>query len=218
MEKLEISGVSFRDLGTILYSDKKRKEFITREMAKDVVVAMIEKADEAQENLMFNNALGYALPYADDVLNVTFYKNSYIFVNDEVPFYEMVIHGYVDYCGKSYNLNKNLSMAEECLEMIENGAYPHFTFTWEDSSELKYTALNNYFSTTFDTWYEDAAAMYTQVNAVLRQVANSTMERHELTENGARITYSNGVVITVDKSSNTVTVTGNGTTETYRFE
>lgn len=218
LEKLEVSGISFRDLGTIVYSDKKRKEFITRDMAKDIILAMIEKSDKAQENLMFNNALGYALPYADDVLNVTFYKNSYVYINEEVPFYEMVIHGYVDYCGKSYNLNKNLPMAEECLEMIENGAYPHFTFTWEDSSELKYTGLNNYFSTTFDTWYEDAVAMYTQVNAVLRQVANSTMDRHELTENGAKITYSNGVVITVDKSSNTVTVTGNGSAETYRFE
>lgn len=218
MKKIEVSGISFRDLGSILYSDKKRKEFITREMAKDVVLAMIEKSADAQEHLMFDNALGYVLPYADDILNVSFYKNSYVYMNEEVPFYEMVIHGYVDYCGKSYNLNKNLPMAEECLEMIENGAYPHFTFTWEDSSELKYTGLNNYFSTTFETWYEDAVAMYGQVNKVLRQVANSTMDRHEVTENGARITYSNGVVITVDKSSNTVTVTGNGATETYQFE
>ena len=218
MQKVEVSGISFRDLGNVLYSDKKRKEFITREMAKDIVLAMIEKADEAQEHLMFNNALSYTLPYADDILNVTFYKNSYVYVNEEVPFYQMVIHGYIDYCGKSYNLTKNLSMAEECLEMIENGANPHFTFTWEDSSELKYTGLNNYFSTTFDVWYEDAVEMYTKVNAVLSPVANATMDRHEITETGAIVTYGNGVEIAIDKTSGTVTVTGNGTTETYVFQ
>lgn len=218
MDDFEVSGISYRDLGNVLYSDKKRKEFITRQSAKDIVLAMIQKSDKKQENLMFDNAFGYVLPYADDIINVTFYKNAYVYVNEEVPFYEMIIHGYIDYCGKSYNLNKNLTMAEECLEMIEAGAAPHFTFTWEDSRELKYTGLNNYFSSTFDVWYMDAVNMYNQVNAVLRNVSNSTMEQHEITASGSKTTYSNGTVITINKEAFTVTVDANGTTATYEFK
>ncbi len=218
MKDIDVSGISYRDMGNLLYSDKKRKEFIARESARDIVIAMLEKSSKQQSNLMLDNALGYALPYASDVINVTFYKNAYVYINDEIPFYEMLIHGYVDYCGKSYNLNKNLPLNEECLEMIEAGAAPHFTFTWEDSKELKYTGLNNYFSTTFDTWYQDAAEMYNKVNAVLRNVSNSTMEQHEITDAGVRITYSNGVVITINKETKTVTVSADGAAETYQFQ
>lgn len=218
VEDIEISGISYRDLGNVLYSDKKRKEFISREMSKNIILGMLEKAEASDKKVMLNNALGYAIPFAQDILNVPFFKNSYVYIDGEVPFYEMVIHGYVDYCGKAYNLNKNVSVAEECLELIENGAAPHFTFTWEPSSELKYTALNNYFSTEFSVWKDTAVSMYQKVNEVLSIVSNATMDRHEITEVGATVTYSNGAVFVIDKTNNTVTVQYNGATSTYEFE
>ena len=217
MEDYTVSGISYRDLGNLLYSDKKRKELISRVDAEDIIVAMLKKSAETDNSIMLDNAFSYALPYADDIINVSFYKNAYAIVNDEVPFYEMVIHGIIDYSGKSYNLNANLTESEECMQMIENGAAPHFTFTYEDSSELKYTALNNNFSTTYDIWYQDAITMYNRVNEVLKQVSNATMEKHELLSNGSSMTYSNGVTITVDYDTMTVTVSGNGSDKTYDF-
>ncbi len=60
--------------------------------------------------------------------------------------------------------------------------------------------------------------MYNKVNAVLRNVSNSTMEQHEITDAGVRITYSNGVVITINKETKTVTVSADGAAETYQFQ
>ncbi len=217
-EKLDMTGYSLRDLGSVLYSDKKRKELIDREYSEHIMLAMFDKLDATGKQMLLNNPLAFALPYADDVTNVSFYKNSYVYLDEEVPFYEMVMHGYVDYSGKAYNLNANITKVEECLEMIEAGACPHFTFAYEDSSELKYTALNNYYSTQFDSWKDEAMAMYKQVNAVLRNVANSTMERHECTDNVVTVTYSNGVVITIDKEASVVTVEGADGTQTYEFK
>lgn len=217
MEDYTVSGISYRDLGNLLYSDKKRKELISRVDSQNIVTAMLEKSAATDNSIMLDNAFSYAIPYADDILNVSYYKNAYAIVNEEVPFYEMVIHGIVDYSGKSYNLNANLTEAEECMQMIENGACPHFTFTKEDSSELKYTALNNNFSTTFATWSDDAVTMYQKVNEVLSQVANSTMDKHELLSNGSKMTYSNGVEITVDYDTMQVTVSKNGSAKTYDF-
>jgi len=217
MKAYTVSGVSLRDLGNVLYSDKKRKELISRVDAQLIVKAMLAETASANQNVMLNNAFAYEFPYADDIINVSFYKNAYAIVNEEVPFYEMILHGIVDYSGKSYNLNANLTKAEECLQMIENGASPHFTFTKQNSSELKYTALNNYFSTTFDVWYKDSLNMYQRVNEVLKQVSNSTMEKHEILANGSKMTYSNGTVITVDYDTMKVTVEKNGSSSTYDF-
>lgn len=218
MEDVDVTGVSLRDMGSVLYSDKKRKELISREFAQHIAEAMFEKLDTMDKQLMLNNPLDYALPYADDVVNISFYKNAYVYVNEEVPFYAMVMHGYVDYCGKVYNLNANLSAAEECLEMIEAGASPHFIFTYERSSELKYTALNDHYSTQFATWKDTAVDLYQKVNAVLSQVANSTMDSHEIQGDVVTVGYSNGVMITIDKANLTVTVDNGSGTETYNFQ
>ncbi len=218
MEEVEMTGVSLRDLGNVLYSDKKRKELISREYAQHINEAMFEQISAMDKQLMLNNPLDFALPYADDVTNISFYKNAYVYVNDEVPFYAMVMHGYVDYCGKVYNLNANNTVARECLEMIEAGASPHFVFTHERSSELKYTALNDHFSTEFATWKDTAISMYSKVNEVLRQVSNSTMDSHEINGDIVTVGYSNGVVITIDNANLTVTVDNNSGTTTYNFQ
>ncbi len=217
MEDIELSGISLRDFGTVLYSDKKRTEFITREASLNIALAMFDKLAATDKQLMLNNPLSYAVPYADDILNVPFYKNAYVYVDAEVPFYEMVLHGYVDYCGKVYNLNANITTVEECLELIEMGASPHFVFTHERSSEMKYTALNDHYSTQFATWKDTAVEMYRQVNQILRLVSNSTMDCHEMDGELTTITYSNGVVIEIDRTNNTVTVEKDNNETTYEF-
>lgn len=208
-ENIDITGISLRDLGDALNSDKKRTEFITREEALDVVEAQLKKFEDSDKAVMVSGGNDYAVAYADDLINVPMGHNDYYSVDEEVPFYEMVYHGTVDYASFSINTSDNYDVDDITLRLIEYGASPHFTFTYAESNEMKYTGLNSYYSTTFDTWKDTAIEIYSRVNEALKYVTDANIVNHEILQSGVRrVSYSNGVTIIVNTTASDVTVDG----------
>ena len=202
INQVEISGISLRDLGDVLPSDKRRSEIINRQEAKQIIVGQFEILDDTIDHLMVTGGNAYSFAYARDLINIPSSHNPFYIVDQEVPFYHMVIHGCIDYTSESINLTDSYDKQEIILRMIEFGVAPHFSFSYEESSEIKYTGLNSFYSTQYNTWMEDAVDIYHKTNKVLRNVTNSRMIEHKILDNGIRrITYENGVVIYINKSN-----------------
>jgi len=202
IKDIDITGISLRDLGEVLTSDKKRTNFINREEAKQVVEAQFETLKKTGKQMMVNGGNFYSLPYVSDVLNASLRSNGFFLMDEEIPLYQMIFHGCIDYCGSSINLMDTSDKSDVILKLIEYGAAPHFTFTYQSSSELKYTGLNSKYSTTYKNWKEDAITLYTEVNSVLKNVTGATMKKHEILDTGVRkITYDNGVIIYVNTTT-----------------
>lgn len=201
MQKYEVNGLAFRDLGNYLTSDKKRTNIITREEALDVVLAQWDMLQGTGKNLMADAANDYAFPYVIDIINAPLQQNEFFIVDENIPLYEMIIHGSIDYSSELLNFHDEEDMTEIILNMIEYGAAPHYVFTWEESSQMKRTALNRYYATTYETWKQEAFEVYAQVNEALKYVSGAKMTGHEIMENEVRkITYDNGIVIYVNYS------------------
>ena len=214
--KYDIGGISLRDLGNELHSDKKRTHIIDREAALDVVTAALGDMKNTGKNILLNAGNDYAFGYADDMINVPLSSNDYYIIDETVPFYEMLIHGYIDYAGSVINLSDTYEKSDIVLNLVENGAAPHFMFSWENSSDIKTTALNRFYSTSYENWKDDAVAIYNEVNGALKYVTGAAMIKHETLDSGVKaVTYSNGVVIYIntgnsDKTVNGVTVPAKG--------
>ncbi len=214
--KYDISGISLRDLGNELHSDKKRTHIIDREAALDVVTAALGDMKDTGKSILLNAGNDYAFGYADDMINVPLSSNDYYIIDETVPFYEMLIHGYIDYAGSVINLSDTYEKSDIVLNLVENGAAPHFMFSWENSSDIKTTALNRFYSTSYENWKDDAVAIYNEVNGALKYVTGAAMIKHETLDSGVKaVAYSNGVVIYIntgnsDKTVNGVTVPAKG--------
>lgn len=209
IDDYDISGISLRDLGSTLQSDKRRTEMIDREAALDVVLGQFEILEATGKKLMVSEPNDYAWAYASDIINLPLSDNEYVLVDYDIPLYEMIIHGCIDYSGTVYNLTDVKDDGMLILTMLEYGASPHFVFTWESTSEMKYSGLNSFYSTTFATWADTAAQVYSQVNSVLSQVSGETVAEHRVISEDVRaVTYSNGITIYVNYSSADVTVDG----------
>ena len=208
--KLDIDGISLRDLGNEVHSDKRRTNVIDREMALDVVDGQLQKISETTgKNILLNDANDYAFRYVDDIINAPLTDNDYYIVDERIPFYEMLIHGCIDYSGTVINLSDSYDRADVTLSLIENGASPHFMFSAEDASEIKYTGLNRFYATTYSNWKEDAISIYQEVNEALKPVNGAIMTDHEiLSENVRAVTYDNGVVIYINTGTEDETVNG----------
>ncbi|MCR5584091.1 MAG: hypothetical protein K6F63_01495 [Lachnospiraceae bacterium] len=208
IKRYDVDGISLRDLGSYLASDKKRSNVISREEALDVVESALTKLEETDRSLLINEANDYAFAFADDILNAPVKSNSYYIVDENVPLYGMIIHGCIDYSSDLLNFEDSADLTPKLLKLVENGAAPHYVFTWEDSSEMKDTAMNRYYATTYDVWKTEAVEAYKFVNGALKYVTNACITGHEIKGDLRKVSYDNGTVIYINYGTKAATMDG----------
>ena len=127
-------------------------------------------------------------------------------IDQQVPFYQMVIHGSINYAGESINLSDDSVDQDMLLQYLEYGIAPRFTFSYEDSSNIKYTSSADKYSVQYTTWMEDAKNIYTELSGALNQVVYAKMIHHEVLESGlTKVEYDNGVTIYVNRTNKSIT-------------
>ncbi len=209
IQKVDIQGVSLRDLGSYLASDKKRTNVINREEALDVVKAQLQTLENTGKKLMTDAGNDYSFAYTTDIINAPITHNEFFIVDESIPLYEMILHGYINYSSKLLNFQDDEDLTPVVLNMIEAGASPHYVFTWKESSKMKNTGMNHYYATTFDTWKGEAVDVYTQVNEALKHVSGASIVGHEILDTDVRkVTYDNGVTIYINYGKEAVKADG----------
>lgn len=208
-EPFGIKGIALRDLGSVLSSDYRDSRVVQRDTAVQIVEEQLGKLEVGIGNTMISGANAYAWPYANHLINVPTSSSGFNIADEEVPFYEMVIHGSIEYAGSAMNVDDNQDLNSQLLRSLELGAAPHFVWSYEPSSKLKYTTFDAMFSTQYKDWYDDAILMYEEANSVLSKVSHSRMEEHiRLQEGVTEVKYENGISIIVNYSDKAVTVDG----------
>ena len=209
IDNVDIAGISLRDLGSYLASDKRRTNVIHREKALDIVDGQLQLLENTGKKLMTDAGNDYSFGYTTDIINAPIYHNEFFIVDESIPLYEMILHGYINYSSELMNFQDDEDLTPIVLNMIEAGASPHYVFTWEESSKMKETGLNSYYATTFNVWKDEAISIYSQVNEALKYVNGAAIIDHEIVDTDARkVTYDNGVVIYINYGSNAVQVDG----------
>ena len=199
IEDYEVSGISLRDLGSVLQSDKRRTNVITREQALQIVLAQLGKMKDTGKKVMINDGNDYSFAYADDILNAPLSDNDYYAVDASVPFYQMLVHGCIDYSGAVINMGNTTDKNEIVLSLIEGGASPHFAFTEQSATEMKMTGMNKMYSTAYENWKDTAVEIWSKTNEALSKVSGAYMTDYvQIAEGVSVTTYSNGVKIYVN--------------------
>ena len=75
--------------------------------------------------------------------------------------------------------------------MIENGAYPYFTLSYQTTTLLNnYSVLVQYYSVDYNNWREDVVSIYNEINGVLGSLTSKRIDNHEFLE-GYRVPTEN---------------------------
>lgn len=158
-------------------------------------------------DLLLSGANDYALRYARYVINAPEGSSGHNIVNRAVPFYQMVVHGYVDYAGLP--LNHSESPRVSMLKTIETGASPYFQLGASSASKIKDTAFADLFSMDYRVWLQSAAKFYEAADEVLGDVRTQRIVRHrELSEGVFETVYENGKSIVVNYRAEDVELSG----------
>jgi hypothetical protein len=184
--------MSAADAGRLVYSDYNQSNPVFRDRTGPALVAAMNTDSLA---LAYGNAYVWAL--APVLYDVPLGASGFFLQSDEVPFYQLVTHGYIEYSGRAMNLSpdKQLSL----LRSVEYGAIPHYFGIYAPSAELNRSILEGMFAACYLDWLDVAAVQANQTGDLYSLIRGQRMTGHEqLTEGVFVTTYENGTVVTVD--------------------
>lgn len=196
-QKYNLAGVSFRDTGSILSADYNDKTLVSRASSRAMQVDTMQKINDENLGIIINYGNDYALKNVDVVTNMPLRGNSYAIIDYFVPFYQIALHGHVDYATEPVNLSADRS--QTILESAEAGASLYFSFMKASETQLHDTNYTEFYSASFDAWKERFVALYNEYNKEMSKVYNSEIDGHcFLTEQVTETTYENGYSVVVN--------------------
>lgn len=206
---LKIDGVSLRDLGNELNSDFREKDLVNREETKILVEEQLNKFSDTFANMLTIGGNSMVLPYTDHILEIPTNSSEFNITDRSIPFYQMVIHGYIDYAGSPVNISSNQSVRYHTLKAMETGSNVYFQWFYTDPSIVKETEFNYLYSSNYELWFEEAVEMYQQVNEVLKNVRTLPITAHEELANGVyKTTYGSDYSVIVNYNNKEVVIDG----------
>ncbi len=193
------ANVSFRDIGMEVSSEFNRKNPVSRQTILESHAAKLKAIQDSGTGVMINMGNDYAIPYSDMVTNMDLAGSAYTIIDAQVPFYQLAVHGYVNYTGEALNLTQD--MEGELLKSAEYGAGLSFTLMRETAFALQKTLYTQYFGADYAAWHDRMIEIYTRYNTELGHTYNQRMVDHELiTSTLACTTYEDGTKVYVNYS------------------
>jgi hypothetical protein len=206
MNKKGVENLSLGDLGSKLSSDFKRNATIDRQTASEMISDGFIRLSDSAGKLMIEKGNSYALPYVDIVVNAPMDYSGFLMTDESIPFFQMVFHGLIEYSGKPLNVSSNYT--KDMLKSVEYGCSVYYKWTYEDSSETKYTADQDLYNVSYTSKLDSAADFYIRANAVLKGVQNLYMVGYEKKDGLSIVTYEDGSRIVINYNSQPVVYEG----------
>ena len=192
-----VKNISFEDIGSHLSADYNPKDHVSREASMNLQTAKMKSLKESGSKVMVTSGNQYALPYADYVTDLNIANKTVNIIDEQIPFYQMAVHGLVNYSGSAINLSEDSE--DMILKSAETGAGLYYTYIYENTSKLQDGKYTRYYACNFDQWKDDTVTLYNKFKTQLGDTYNQFITGHEKVADGIyKTTYENGKSVLVN--------------------
>ena len=140
---------------------------------------------------MLKRGYDYVLPYADLITDMNLNGTDYSIIDQNVPFYQIAIHGSVDYTGQPINLSDDWET--ELLRCAEYGAGLNFTFMANEIEEIQDSLYSGYYGASYQAWAGSAARLIADYQRDMAGLNRTAIVGHDSPEQGVTVTrYADG--------------------------
>ncbi|WP_211749367.1 DUF5696 domain-containing protein [Paenibacillus sp. Marseille-Q4541] len=199
-KKLGVAGIQFAYWGETLFSDLDPKSISTRQSIAEKWINAVDtvRAAELQTGVSYGNAYTYG--HIDNIDHAPLDSSHFIFSDETVPFYQIVLRGLIPYTASPTNLRDDAVM--EKLRMIEYGALPSMRLTYQPTSQLQRTMEDELWSSEYTYWTTVAAEEFGQLQELYQHLDGAAITDHNEIESQVYVTtYSNGTSVYVNYST-----------------
>ena len=206
-QKLDVNSIGLSTIGNQYYSNFEKKDGVYRSMLLSYYESVLKKYQQDNLSIAFDDANAYAIPYASRIYDTPTYSSGYDIFDEDVPFYQIVLHGYVTTTVPS--MIQSVDPDVNYLKAIETGSELLYAGIYEPSDILSDTRYNDLYSTTYTLWMNDAVQKYQQYKVLLNQIYNKTIINHQqLEKNVFMTTFEGQIQVIVNYNKNEVVYNG----------
>lgn len=207
--KFNTGGISLNDLADRLNSDYRKNKQVDRTESEGISSKAIASIAEKGLDIMASGGNSYALPFISDLTGAPLSSSGFKIEDESIPFFPIVVHGYVSYTGKPYNLSTYTDPKQYILKCLEYGAGVYFEWIAEPNYKVKDTEYTDLYAVNYELWMDEASEIYGEVNSVLRNVQGQKIKAHDKLGDGVfKTVYENGVYVIVNYNETQTTVDG----------
>lgn len=202
-----INGLCFEDIGSQLYHDYNDRNPATRRITAGQWGSMLLDTAGTLGKSGVHGGNAYVLKYADRLIDIPVEDSGMINTDEAIPFYQMVVHGFIPYTSTPGNLFYDFQ--KQKLKWVEYGCMPYFKLTYSKADILRYTEYNALFSSDYDLWVESASDTYREMNERVGGLWSRQMVRHEqIGKEIYKVTYNDGTRVYVNYQDREVRAEG----------
>ena len=205
-------GVGLEDVGARISSDFNKDSATSRDAMARLQSALLE---QMEQKVMISGGNAYAAPYADMIVGMDLHGSGYDLVSRQVPFYQIALHGLVNYTGQAVNMAQNYE--KNLLKSVETGSGLYFLFAEISAAELQMTDYTVYSGNEFATWRDTVQSLYGQLNADLGHTVGQMITDHQYLNDFVTVTvYEDGTRVYVNYGAEDYK-TENGTVKAMNY-
>lgn len=150
----------------------------------------------------------YALNKVTRLYDIPISSSGYSVTDYSVPFYQMVVHGYVRYTS-SLPANLSPDVQTEFLKWLEYGCDPYFLLTEKNSAVLSGTSADTLFSSCNSDWKDTVSEIFCRYKRDLSGLANKTVISHtRISPTASAVIYENGTTVIINYGDSAITYDG----------
>lgn len=199
LEKLGVNGVYYEDLAYNLYFDYNKIAKADRNDTSNIFKNLAVNSHKTLNTVVTENANAYMLSGTDWNKYLPSEDSKYLFTDENIPFYQMVVHGYMIYTGNGENYQYDHKV--QTLKNIEYGYLPFYFLTENEPFEIRNEGYSGFFSTVAKNWFASILETYKKYEKDFNGTWNIEMTEHKrLNKYVSRTIYANGIRIYVNYS------------------
>jgi len=192
--RIGIDNIALSDLGDIVVESFHRRNPVNRESSRHIVVSQIERIKEQMPNMVVFGGNDYSFPFASHLVDVPTETDMFYIIDYSVPFYSMVVHGFVEFAGTPANLRDHFDPINQLLLSMTTGAAPRYMFTAQPTRTLLHTEHERLYTTHYVNWVEPAAEHFRYFNEVYRYLRAERIVDFEILSGGGLSVGASGQV------------------------
>ena len=131
----------------------------------------------------------------------------FLFGDESIPFFQMVVHGIIAYTGQPMNLFYDDTTQR--LKDIEYGFTPTMELTYQNTAQLANTGYQMLFTARYTSWHDTLKKVYHEQVSQFSDITDALMVKHEkLAEQVYQTCYDTGISVLVNYGKIPFTING----------
>lgn len=190
-QKYAVTGYSANTLGQKIYSDF-GDNHVDRGMSEDIWEKGISNLSSITGESLFKTPNAYVFPYATHITDVPVESSKHMIETQEVPFYQIAIHGILPITLPSINTFSNSKYL--MLKALETGSNIKLLAGARNQDKVLGTSYEYLFDIDYKYWIDDTVKMYSKISGFLSSVSDKRIINHQIIQQGiTETTYENGI-------------------------